>query len=66
MDTQEAVRIILEAILKNKDIIVFHTNVKWAWRINRLFHHLPDNEWVAIIRNIRRLRQDPLDINTKV
>lgn len=59
MDTKEAVSIILDGILKNKDIIIFPTNVKWAWRINRLFPRLLDNAWVAKIRNIRNLRQEP-------
>lgn len=58
MDTKEAVNIILDGIIKNKDIIIFPANVKWAWRINRLFPRLLDNAWISKIRNIRNLREE--------
>ncbi len=58
MNTAEATAIILDSVLKNKDIIIFPTNVKWAWRINRLFPRLLDKVWLEKIRNIRRLRQE--------
>ena len=57
MDTKEAADIILKGVVKNKDIIIFPSNVKWAWRINRLFPRLLDKAWLEKIRNIRRLRQ---------
>lgn len=57
MNTLEATSIILDGVMKNKDIIIFPANVKWAWRINRLFPRLLDKAWVEKIRNIRRMRQ---------
>lgn len=57
MNTFEATSIILDGVIKNKDIIIFPANVKWAWRINRLFPRLLDKAWVEKIRNIRRMRQ---------
>ncbi|PYI57580.1 SDR family NAD(P)-dependent oxidoreductase [Paenibacillus flagellatus] len=57
MDTQKAVATILNGVLKNQDIIIFPANVKWAWRINRLFPRLLDKAWVEKIRNIRDLRE---------
>ncbi len=58
MDTKEAARVILHGVVKNKDIIIFPANVRWAWRINRLFPRLLDKAWLEKIRNLRRLRQE--------
>lgn len=58
MDTAEATSVLLDGVIRNKDIIIFPANVKWAWRINRLFPRLLDKAWVEKIRNIRRLRQE--------
>ncbi|ROR27273.1 NADP-dependent 3-hydroxy acid dehydrogenase YdfG [Mobilisporobacter senegalensis] len=58
MDTKEATSIILNGIIKNKDIIIFPKNVAFAWRLNRFFPGLLDKAWLEKIRNIRKLRQE--------
>ena len=58
MSVSEAADIILKGIIKNKAILIFPKNVKWAWRIYRFFPGLLDKAWVEKIRNIRRLRRE--------
>ncbi|MFD0589317.1 SDR family NAD(P)-dependent oxidoreductase [Paenibacillus sp. GCM10027627] len=58
MEGRKAATTILAGVLKNKEIIIFPENVKWAWRINRLFPRLLHKAWVQKIRNIRNLREE--------
>ncbi|MBH5320928.1 SDR family oxidoreductase [Paenibacillus sp. GSMTC-2017] len=57
MNAIEAAEIVLTGVIKNKDIIIFPNNVKWAWRIHRFFPRLLDKAWIEKIRSIRKLRQ---------
>lgn len=57
MNTGDAVTVILDGIIKNRDIIIFPANVKWAWRVNRLFPRLLDKAWLEKIRSLRSLRR---------
>lgn len=58
LNAQAAADIILDGVIRDKDVIIFPSNVKWAWRLHRWFPRLLDKAWLEKIRSLRRLRRE--------
>jgi NAD(P)-dependent dehydrogenase (short-subunit alcohol dehydrogenase family) len=59
MSVAAAVEIIIKGIRANDALIVFPANMRWAWRLNRLFPRLMAAAWLSRIRKLRALRDAP-------
>ena len=59
MPVSDATETILNGIHANDALIVFPANMRWAWRLNRLFPGLMERAWLSRIRRLRTLRDVP-------